>query len=130
MPAVLLIWCRSALVGFTYQSSQYGAELGFHLSGCQYGAELERVLRLDLDPATAMLGINNRNLETFTVDIANNARIMDSAPGQQARGAQTALHTCTRPLLYIAACAWWCLRRSRLALGPPVSVLHQEQLQV
>ena len=48
-------------------------------------AELERVLALDLDPKTVMLGINNRDLETFKVDIANNARIMESAPGQQVR---------------------------------------------
>ncbi len=43
------------------------------------------MLRLDLDPGAVMLGINNRDLGTFKVDITNNQRIMDSAPGQQAR---------------------------------------------
>lgn len=43
------------------------------------------MLALDLDPASAMLGINNRDLETFKVDITNNARIMESAAGQQVR---------------------------------------------
>lgn len=41
------------------------------------------MLALDLDPGSVMLGINNRDLETFKVDITNNARIMESAPGQQ-----------------------------------------------
>ena len=30
-----------------------------------------------------MLGINNRDLGTFKVDLQNNKLIMDSAPGQQ-----------------------------------------------
>ena len=43
--------------------------------------ELERVLQLKLDGC--MLGINNRDLSTFKVDLRNNKLIMDSAPGQQ-----------------------------------------------
>ena len=43
--------------------------------------ELERVLQLKLDGC--MLGINNRDLGTFKVDLNNNKLIMDSAPGQQ-----------------------------------------------
>ena len=46
-------------------------------------AELERVLRLDLDPSSVMLGINNRDLQTFKVDLQNNQRIMDSPAGQE-----------------------------------------------
>jgi indole-3-glycerol phosphate synthase len=46
-------------------------------------AELERVLRLDLDPERVMLGINNRDLQTFIVDLQNNQRIMDSTAGQE-----------------------------------------------
>ena len=56
-------------------------------------AELERVLRLELDPAKTMLGINNRDLGTFRVDISNNQRIMDSAAGQQVR-MQCSRHSC------------------------------------
>ncbi|KAK9836190.1 hypothetical protein WJX81_007995 [Elliptochloris bilobata] len=44
-------------------------------------AELERVLRLDL--GNAMLGINNRNLEDFTVDLGNTRTIMESAAGKE-----------------------------------------------
>ena len=44
-------------------------------------AELERVLRLDL--SNAMLGINNRNLEDFTVDLGNTRAIMQSPAGQE-----------------------------------------------
>ncbi len=44
-------------------------------------AELERVLKLDL--SGAMLGINNRDLGTFKVDLHNNKVIMDSAAGQE-----------------------------------------------
>eukprot|EP00891_Asterochloris_glomerata_P004988 jgi/Astpho2/4988/Aster-06720 len=46
-------------------------------------AELERVLKLDL--SGAMLGINNRDLGTFKVDLHNNKVIMDSAAGQEAQ---------------------------------------------
>ncbi|KAK9824683.1 hypothetical protein WJX72_012373 [[Myrmecia] bisecta] len=45
--------------------------------------ELERVLQLDLEGC--MLGINNRDLQTFKVDLNNNKVIMDSAPGQQVK---------------------------------------------
>ncbi len=48
-------------------------------------AELERVLKLELDPATVMLGINNRDLQTFKVDLQNNQRIMDSGAGKEVR---------------------------------------------
>lgn len=48
-----------------------------------HGAELERVLKLDLNPANVMLGINNRDLQTFKVDLQNNQRIMDSSAGQE-----------------------------------------------
>ena len=44
--------------------------------------ELERVLQLKLE-GHCMLGINNRDLGTFEVDLQNNKTIMDSAPGQQ-----------------------------------------------
>lgn len=47
--------------------------------------ELERVLRLPLDPATSLLGINNRDLQTFEVTLENTRIIMESAPGLQAR---------------------------------------------
>lgn len=51
-------------------------------------AELERVLLLSpelLDPATTLLGINNRDLETFEVTLENTAIIMASAAGQEVR---------------------------------------------
>lgn len=44
-------------------------------------AELERVLQLKLDGC--MLGINNRDLGTFQVDLHNNKAIMESPAGQQ-----------------------------------------------
>ncbi len=40
------------------------------------------MLRLDL--GNAMLGINNRNLEDFTVDLGNTRAIMASPAGQEA----------------------------------------------
>ena len=52
------------------------------VAGC---AELERVLKLDMDSSQVMLGINNRDLQTFEVDIENNRRIMESSAGQQVR---------------------------------------------
>ena len=39
------------------------------------------MLRLDL--SSAMLGINNRNLEDFTVDLDNTRAIMQSPAGQE-----------------------------------------------
>ncbi len=54
-------------------------------SWCAGLAELERVLKLDLDPSKVMLGINNRDLQTFKVDLDNNRRIMESSAGQQVR---------------------------------------------
>lgn len=45
--------------------------------------ELERVLKLDLDPATTLLGINNRDLQTFEVTLENTRIIMESAAGKQ-----------------------------------------------
>lgn len=39
------------------------------------------MLRLDL--SNAMLGINNRNLEDFTVDLGNTRAIMQSPAGQE-----------------------------------------------
>jgi len=47
--------------------------------------ELERVLKLELDPATTLLGINNRNLETFEVSLDNTRAIMESPAGQQVK---------------------------------------------
>ena len=41
------------------------------------------MLRLDMDPGSVMLGINNRDLQTFKVDLQNNQRIMDSPAGQE-----------------------------------------------
>lgn len=47
-------------------------------------AELERVLQLDLSPDQCMLGINNRDLQTFLVDLNNNKVIMESQAGKKA----------------------------------------------
>ena len=38
---------------------------------------------MDMDPGSVMLGINNRDLQTFKVDLQNNQRIMDSPAGQE-----------------------------------------------
>jgi len=45
--------------------------------------ELERVLKLELDPARVLLGINNRDLSTFEVTLENTRIIMASPAGQQ-----------------------------------------------
>lgn len=47
-------------------------------------AELERVLQLDILDKDCMLGINNRDLETFAVDLNNNKVIMESKAGREA----------------------------------------------
>ncbi len=36
-----------------------------------------------MESSQVMLGINNRDLQTFIVDIENNRRIMESSAGQQ-----------------------------------------------
>ncbi len=48
--------------------------------------ELERVLSIG-ELEGCMLGINNRDLGTFKVDLHNTKTIMESAAGQQVRGA-------------------------------------------
>lgn len=64
-------------------------------------AELERVLLLPpelLDPGSTLLGINNRDLQTFEVTLENTAIIMASTAGLEVRmrtatpGAPTAAH--------------------------------------
>ena len=48
--------------------------------------ELRRVLELPeelLDPSAVLLGINNRDLQTFKVSLDNTAAIMGSEAGQQ-----------------------------------------------
>ncbi len=45
--------------------------------------ELERVMRSPLNLATDLIGINNRNLETFTVDINNTKNLLSSLSDQQ-----------------------------------------------
>ena len=86
-------------------------------------AELERVLQLKLDGC--MLGINNRDLGTFKVDLHNNKVIMDSPAGQQVphsspRLAASGMYTCTEGLahrvLYIFVCEL-CMSTSLLCLG-------------
>lgn len=62
---------------------QLGGKDGNQIKPCAW-AELERVLRLE-DLSNAMLGINNRNLEDFTVNLGNTHTIMESAAGQEAR---------------------------------------------
>jgi len=49
-------------------------------------AELERVLQLPqevVDPARVLLGINNRDLQTFEVTLENTATIMGSSAGHE-----------------------------------------------
>ncbi len=58
-------------------------------------AELQRVLKLELDSATTILGINNRDLKTFEVTLENTRIIMDSPAGQQASNWATS-HTIPR----------------------------------
>ena len=45
--------------------------------------ELERVLQLELEGT--MLGINNRDLQTFNVDLDNSKIILTSTAGQEVR---------------------------------------------
>lgn len=47
--------------------------------------ELTRVLKLSLDPSTVLLGINNRDLQTFEVTLDNTRIIMESSAGQQVK---------------------------------------------
>ena len=51
------------------------------------------MLKLDLSPENVMLGINNRDLQTFKVDLQNNQRIMDSAAGKEVRLIYCNVHT-------------------------------------
>ena len=74
-------------------------------------AELERVLQLKLDGC--MLGINNRDLGTFKVDLHNNKVIMDSPAGQQVphfspRLAASGMYICTESLAHRALCGFVC----------------------
>jgi indole-3-glycerol phosphate synthase len=41
------------------------------------------VLKLDMDSSKVMLGINNRDLQTFKVDLDNNRVIMESDAGKE-----------------------------------------------
>lgn len=47
-------------------------------------AELERILKLEVLTDSCMLGINNRDLQTFEVNLNNNKVIMESAAGKEA----------------------------------------------
>ena len=47
-------------------------------------AELERIIQLGVLLQNCMLGINNRDLQTFKVDLGNNKVIMESKAGQLA----------------------------------------------
>ena len=51
------------------------------------------MLKLDLSPENVMLGINNRDLQTFKVDLQNNQRIMDSSAGQEVKSIYNLVHT-------------------------------------
>lgn len=47
-------------------------------------AELQRIMKLEVLSQNCMLGINNRDLQTFKVDLNNNKVIMESSAGQEA----------------------------------------------
>ena len=85
MPYAAAVCCidlshkRQASVVLTYHISIRGelfGQLQVHTIG-----ELQRVLQLKLD--RCMLGINNRDLSTFKVDLQNNKVIMDSPAGKE-----------------------------------------------
>ena len=68
--------------------------------------ELERVLSLgNTDLEGCMLGINNRDLQTFKVDLANTKDIMHSTAGRQVRC--YANHWgCSKELGPVQGCGW------------------------
>lgn len=85
-------------------------------------AELERVLQLKLDGC--MLGINNRDLGTFKVDLHNNKVIMDSPAGQQVPHSSPCLTAsdmciCTEGFAHRVLCGLVC----ELCMGAALSCL-------
>jgi len=78
--------------------------------------ELRRVLELPeelLDPSAVLLGINNRDLQTFKVSLDNTAAIMGSEAGQQVRALCTgishawcAVTACLRAYKHIVSLRW------------------------